>query len=84
MQWSSKNASRAEEIAMDGKSSAFAIRTLLRIAFLGIVVIAVTVVPTALNNETDAAKSSNLANAQRPASAPIVVAQGRCFNGRCF
>jgi len=41
-------------------------------------------VPAVRNQDTGAATISNHARADQSASAPIVVAQGRCFNGRCY
>ena len=46
--------------------------------------IAATTVQTARNQDTGAAAISNQARADQAASVPIVVAQGRCFNGRCY
>jgi hypothetical protein len=55
-----------------------AIRTLGMLAL-----IAVTLAP-ATRNDADAGRSSGPPSAERSGSAPIIVAQGRCFNGRCF
>lgn len=35
-------------------------------------------------NQTADTAASNQAGASQSASAPIVVAQGRCFNGKCY
>jgi hypothetical protein len=43
-----------------------------------------TTVPTVRNQDTGVTTISNHATADQPAPAPIVVAQGRCFNGRCY
>ena len=55
-----------------------AIRTLGMLAL-----IAVTLAP-ATRNDADAGRSSAATNAGASDPAPIIVAQGRCFNGRCF
>ena len=50
--------------------------------------IALTLTPATANTDADAGRSSAATNAGRsgaaPTGAPIIVAQGRCFNGRCF
>ena len=56
-----------------------AIRTLGLLAL-----IAVTLTPATRNTDADAGRSSGATNAERSGPAPIIVAQGRCFNGRCF
>ena len=61
------------------KSSALLLRSLVVLAS-----ITVASVPTVRNQDTAAATISNQARADQPASALIVVAQGRCFNGRCY
>ena len=57
---------------------------LLALSLVVAAAIAATTVPTARNQDTGAAPISNQARADQPASAPIVIAQGRCFNGRCY
>jgi hypothetical protein len=64
---------------MDLKSSASLMRSLVVVAF-----IAEASVPTVRNHDAGAATISNKARTDQSASAPIVVAQGRCFNGRCY
>jgi len=59
------------------KTSRDAIRVVLVIAMM-----AVTFVPAVRDGGGHAAKIPNQASARQPAT--IVVAQGRCFNGRCF
>jgi hypothetical protein len=61
------------------KSSAFLMRSLVVVAS-----IAAASVPTVRNHDAGAATVSNQAGTGQPASAPIVVAQGRCYNGRCY
>jgi hypothetical protein len=60
-----------------------AIRTLGMLAL-----IALTLTPATANTDADAGRPSGATNAGRsgsaPVGAPIIVAQGRCFNGRCF
>jgi hypothetical protein len=56
-----------------------AIRTLGLLAL-----IAVTLTPATRNPDADAGRSSAATNAGASDPAPIIVAQGRCFNGRCF
>jgi hypothetical protein len=46
--------------------------------------IAAASVPTVDNHDAGAATISNQARTDQSTSAPIVVAQGRCFNGRCY
>ena len=64
---------------MDLKSSALLMRSLVVVAF-----IAAASVPTVRNHDAVAETISNQARTDQSASAPIVVAQGRCFNGRCY
>jgi hypothetical protein len=45
--------------------------------------VALTLGPGTGNQTADTA-ASNQAGASQPASAPMVVAQGRCFNGKCY
>lgn len=60
---------------MEQKSAAFLMRT-----FVVIVSIAATCLP-AVRNQVPV---PNQTTTDQSASAPIVVAQGRCFNGRCY
>jgi len=46
--------------------------------------ITATTVQTVRNQDTGVTTISNQARADQSSSAPIVVAQGRCFNGRCY
>ena len=64
---------------MDMKSSALLMRSLVVVA-----VTAAASVPTVRNHDAGATTISNQARTDQSASAPIVVAQGRCFNGRCY
>ena len=59
------------------KRSMDAIRVVLVVAMM-----AVALVPAVRDGGGYTAKIPNQANARHPAA--IVVAQGRCFNGRCF
>jgi hypothetical protein len=61
------------------KSSALLMRSLVVVAC-----IAAASVPTVHNHDAGAATISNHARTDQSASASIVVAQGRCFNGRCY
>ena len=57
---------------------------LLALSLVAAASIAATAVPTVRNQDTGVATISNQARADQPVSAPIVIAQGRCFNGRCY
>jgi hypothetical protein len=46
--------------------------------------VAAAFVPAVRDRDAGAASISNQARADQPASAPIVVAQGRCYNGKCY
>jgi hypothetical protein len=61
------------------KSSALLMRSLVVAAS-----VAASSVPTVRNHDAGAATISNPAKMDQPASAPIIVAQGRCYNGRCY
>jgi hypothetical protein len=61
------------------KSSALLVRPLFVAAF-----IAAASVPAVGNHDAGVATISNQAKTDQAASAPIVVAQGRCYNGRCY
>jgi hypothetical protein len=41
-------------------------------------------VPAVRDHDAGAATISNQTRTDQAASAPIVVAQGRCYNGRCY
>ncbi|MCD9113074.1 hypothetical protein [Bradyrhizobium japonicum] len=60
------------------KSAAFLTRTLL-VA----IIVSQTCGPIAGNQPAQMA-APNQATTSQPASAPTMVAQGRCFNGRCY
>jgi uncharacterized low-complexity protein len=62
---------------MDMKSST--LRSLVVVAL-----VAVAAVPTVRNHDADRATISNQTRTDQSASAPIIVAQGRCYNGRCY
>jgi hypothetical protein len=64
---------------MDMKSS-----TLLMRSFVVVALVAVAAVPTVRNHDVDRSTISNQTRTDQSASAPIVVAQGRCYNGRCY
>jgi hypothetical protein len=64
---------------MNLKASALLMRSLVVVAC-----IATASVPTVHNPDAGAATISNQARTDQSTSAPIVVAQGRCFNGRCY
>jgi hypothetical protein len=46
--------------------------------------VAAASVPSVRDRDAGAATISNQARTDQSAPAPIVVAQGRCFNGKCF
>jgi hypothetical protein len=62
---------------MDRMSAVIAIGAVLCVT-------AVMPAPALRGNDVEAAKSFAQPSAGPSPSAPIVVAQGRCFNGRCF
>jgi hypothetical protein len=62
---------------MDRKSSAFAIRHLV------IALVAATFALPVQPRAVDLAMPEQMRGAQTP-SAPVILAQGRCFNGKCF
>jgi len=62
---------------MDRTSALFAIATMLCVT-------AVIPAPGLRSNDVEASKSFAQPSAGPSPSAPVVVAQGRCFNGRCF
>jgi hypothetical protein len=49
-----------------------------------VALVAVAAVPTVRNHDADRATISKQTRTDQSASAPIVVAQGRCYNGRCY
>jgi hypothetical protein len=74
------NANRSSrEIVMALKSSVLVMRSLVAVAS-----IAAASVPTGRDHDAGAATISNQARTDQAASAPIIVAQGRCYNGRCY
>ncbi|WP_456622953.1 MULTISPECIES: hypothetical protein [unclassified Bradyrhizobium] len=60
------------------KSAASLMRTLVVAA-----IVSQTTGPIAGNQTADTA-APNQTGINRPAPAPMVVAQGRCFNGKCY
>jgi hypothetical protein len=64
---------------MDGKSSGSFTRPLAVIALL-----AATLTPAVRGHDAGADAIADQLSGDRASSAPIVLAQGRCFNGRCF
>ena len=61
------------------KSSALFMSSLVVAAF-----VAASSVPTVRNHDAGAATISDQTRTDQPVSAPIIVAQGRCYNGRCY
>jgi hypothetical protein len=66
------------EIVMDRKSSALAIRPLVVVALVW-----ATLITTVRSYDAAVAIPDQVTRDQLT-SAPIILAQGRCFNGRCF
>ena len=64
---------------MYAKSSVLLVRSLVVVA-----AITAAAVPSVRNQDAGTATISSQTKADQPASAPIVVAQGRCFNGKCY
>jgi hypothetical protein len=64
---------------MDKKSSDVAVLSLVVIAL-----ITGTIVPTVRGDDGVAVAVPDQASRDRATSGPIVLAQGRCFNGRCY
>ncbi len=64
---------------MNLKSSTLLVRSLVMVASL-----AAASVPTVRSHDAGASTTFNQVKADQAASAPVVVAQGRCFNGRCY
>jgi hypothetical protein len=46
--------------------------------------LAVTLAPAVRSDDAAAVAVANQASGDKASSAPIILAQGRCFNGRCF
>jgi hypothetical protein len=63
---------------MDRKSSILVSCALL-VALVG-----ATAAPIARSDDDEGAKAPSRAGASQSVAAPVVVAQGRCFNGRCY
>jgi hypothetical protein len=51
---------------------------------IAIALVVVALAPTMRGDNADNATVATDASGSQSVSAPIVVAQGRCFNGRCF
>jgi hypothetical protein len=64
---------------MGRTSSAFAVRSLLAITL-----VAAALAPHTSRHEGAAVKTTDQTTSEQPSPSPIVMAQGRCFNGRCF
>jgi hypothetical protein len=64
---------------MDRKPSVIAIRV-----FAVVALIAVTFVPAVRSDDADGFNLGGQPSAAPSAAAPTIVAQGRCYNGRCF
>ena len=64
---------------MASKSSTLLMRCLVVIAS-----VSTASVPAIRSHDAGPASISRQERANQPASAPIIVAQGRCYNGRCY
>jgi hypothetical protein len=64
---------------MHGKSEGAVIRSLLMIAF-----VVATLVPAIRGHDVDAAPAQDQTARIQAGSAPLILAQGRCFNGVCY
>ena len=64
---------------MNRTPAIFAIRALGVLAL-----IALTPIAAQRSDDADALYLSRQSSADRSVSAPIIVAQGRCYNGRCY
>ena len=64
---------------MNLKSSTLLVRSLVMVASL-----AAASVPTVRSHDAGTSTTPNQVKTDQAASAPVVVAQGRCFNGRCY
>jgi hypothetical protein len=51
---------------------------------VGALVVATTVLPTVRGEDGASVAAFKDSAGDRASSAPIILAQGRCFNGRCF
>ena len=51
---------------------------------VGALVIATTLLPTVRGEDGASVPAFKESAGDRASSAPIILAQGRCFNGRCF
>jgi hypothetical protein len=69
----------AQEITMSSKPTVFAIHALVLLA-----VVAVTATPAIRDDDAGVMKFSRHSSAASTLSAPTIVAQGRCYNGRCY
>jgi hypothetical protein len=63
---------------MSSKSAFFAIHALAMLAVIGVAPTSVT------HSDVDALSFSRQSTAVSAASATMVLAQGRCYNGRCY
>jgi hypothetical protein len=68
-----------QEAAMYGRFSSTLVRMFVVTAF-----VAVALAPTIRADEGSAVSVDNPTIRSQVAPQPIVLAQGRCFNGRCF
>ena len=64
---------------MASKSSTLLMRCLIVVAS-----VSTASVPAVRSHDAGPAPISSRAGADQSASTPIVVAQGRCYNGRCY
>ncbi len=64
---------------MDRKSSRIVIRSFVMIAL-----VATTLASTTHDREANTTRTQDLTSQSPAAAPPIVLAQGRCFNGRCY
>jgi hypothetical protein len=69
----------AREIVMTLKSSVLVMRSLVVAAF-----VTAASVPAVRDHDAGASRISSQTRADQSVSAPIVVAQGRCYNGKCY
>ena len=56
----------------------------VRSALAALALLAVTLAPSVRGDNADTRANAGAPNAAASASAPIVLAQGRCYNGRCY
>ncbi|HEU0084263.1 MAG TPA: hypothetical protein VFQ87_15485 [Bradyrhizobium sp.] len=64
---------------MAWKSSALLMRSLIVVA-----AVSTASVPAVPDRDAGPASISGQATSDQPGSAPLIVAQGRCYNGRCY